>query len=224
MSFSNRFDETEKIYQDVCHKVANPQNFFFTSTYASLHRMTFEVSLTVDSLLTALVDVLMDENISDDFKNVHSYMCYTKKYLKEKAPLDKKKYTLIRNLLDTTLRLGLMTHLFLVLSPSREDWYKELDLVHIRKEWSQRMLRVEKIINRYNNDVKKLPCKMFEGYYKHYVEPVLREDLSIQGVLKMKRQYDFFRKLFFCGVLLGLESDYGTRIAKAKAEDSSNSD
>ena len=44
MSYTQKFDYTERIYQDVCHQVAEPRNFFFTSTYIGLRQDAYAVS------------------------------------------------------------------------------------------------------------------------------------------------------------------------------------
>lgn len=219
MDFTERFNATEIIYQEVTKKVANPRNFFFTDTYAELRRMAIEISSRLENLVKQYIQALLNETDNPEFKTVCSHMSYTKNYLKKDSDeLSSDEYSQVKDLLDTTVRLGLMVHLFLVKSPTREKWYKKVDIDGIRKEWLARILRSDRIAKQYNIDVKKLPGKIFDGYYDNYLEPVLRNDLGMDGFLKMKKQYDFFRKLFFSGVLLGLENDFGTRVAKSKAE------
>lgn len=224
MGFIESFDQTEIIYQDVCKKIANPQNFFFTRTYMDLRSLALAVSNRLDDLINQYITVLIEENEIPEFRNVYEYMgCFSKLLkLKEYEKLSGEKHERICCLIATTARLGLMAHLFLVTAPTREEWYEKVDLEFIRREWLENLLRMKQIIKRYDSNIKNIPGKIFDGYYEHYIKPVLDEDFSTFNVIKVKKQQNYFKKIYFGGVLLGLEADFATRKAKAVADNNND--
>ncbi|SHG42290.1 hypothetical protein SAMN02745221_00166 [Thermosyntropha lipolytica DSM 11003] len=214
MEFKTEFDTLEKIYQDMCHKATNPKNFFFTSRYAHLRSMVKDVALIGETSLNNYVDVLMGEKDLPHFAQVKLYMCYPERYLKAKkdeslSPEKKKK---IRHMLEQTVSLGFIVHLFLVAEPCREKNFSRIEMQGVEKEWASRILRTDRVLRQYNIGVRKMPGKIFDAFYKEYIEPFITRELHITGWLKKKRHYDFFHKLFFSGALLGLEIDFATRM------------
>lgn len=214
MDYAERFKHTERIYQEVCGRLTNPRNFFFTQAYADLRITNLKVSSQLDNFLKALVDVLLGSREgTDDYWTVQRHWAYPDNHIKNKEAAEQ--HALLEELLLNSTRLGLMVHLFLVKGPTREEWIEVIDLDSVRREWLARIIRVDRLMQRYNSDVRRMPGRIFDGYYCEYVEPRLREELSMSGFLTMKRQYDYFRRLFFAGILLGLETDLAIRLAGA---------
>lgn len=214
MEFKTEFDTMEKIYQDMCHKATNPKNFFFTSRYATLRSMVKEVGQTGEKTLNNYIDVLMGEKDLPHFSQVKLYMCYPERYLKTKKdkPLSPEKKEKIRTMLEQTAALGLIVHLFLVAEPCREKNFSSINMEEVEKEWSKRILRTDRVLKQYNIGVRKMPGKIFDAFYKEYIEPFITGELNISGFLKKKKHYDFFHRLFFSGALLGLEIDFACRM------------
>lgn len=214
MNFDTSFDQLEAIYQAMCHKITNPKNFFFTSRYSHLRSMAKEVSKIAEKTLNDYVDILMDEKELSHFKQVKLYMCYPERYLKIKKDksLSLEKKQKIRTMLEQTASLGLMVHLFLVAEPCREKNFAQIDISRVEKEWASRILKTDRVLRQYNIGVRKMPGKIFDAFYKEHIEPFITGELHITGLLKKKRHYDFFHKLFFSGALLGLEIDFATRM------------
>lgn len=214
MSFETRFDELETVYQAMCHKVTNPKNFFFTAKYSHLRSIVKEVGKKAEKTLTNYIDILMGEQDLPHFEQVKLYMCYPERYLKIKKdkPLLPEKKKKIRLILEQTVSLGLIVHLFLVAEPCREKNFSSIDMNGVEKEWASRILKTDRVLRQYNIGVRKMPGKIFDAFYKEYIETFITGELHITGFLKKKRHYDFFHKLFFSGALLGLEIDFATRM------------
>lgn len=213
MSYTQKFDYTERIYQDVCHQVAEPRNFFFTSTYIGLRQDAYAVSSHLTPLAEALVDLTLDEEAPPEFRPLNRIMNYRKLFLRsrKRRELSLAQYEQLRLSLDTTIHMGLLVHLLLVLSPGRKENYPWLDMDQLACSWVYRIPFLPRIIPRYDADVKKLPSAMFDAYYQDYVFPFVKNELKMKGYFAMKNQRRLFNQLFFSGVLLGLESDFACR-------------
>ncbi len=213
MSYTQKFDYTERIYQDVCHQVAEPRNFFFTSTYIGLRQDAYAVSSHLTPLAEALVDLTLDEEAPPEFRPLNRIMNYRKLFLRsrKRRELSLAQYEQLRLSLDTTIHMGLLVHLLLVLSPGRKENYPWLDMDQLACSWVYRIPFLPRIIPRYDADVKKLPSAMFDAYYQDYVFPFVKNELKMKVYFAMKNQRRFFNQLFFSGVLLGLESDFACR-------------
>ncbi|MBO8159791.1 hypothetical protein [Thermosyntropha sp.] len=214
MQFNEKFEAMEVIYQEMCQKVTNPKNFFFTEKYMKLRQTVQAVCLKTEKIFNNYIDVLMDDAEQDEFKQVKLYMCYPVRYLKRKKdkPLSDEKKAAVRLKLEQTAALGLMVHLFLVAEPAREKGFAKIDMTKVEKEWASRILRTDKVMKQYNIGVRKMPGKIFDAFYKEHIEPFITGELNIKGLLTKKRHYDFFHKLFFSGALLGLEIDFAARM------------
>ncbi|MDD3889749.1 MAG: hypothetical protein PHR65_07475 [Syntrophomonadaceae bacterium] len=220
MDFLESFDQTEIIYQDLCNKIANPRNFFFTRTYMELRRITLAVSHKLESLLNEYINALVSDQEVSEFKDVFECTAgfYKNLKIKEYEQIPREKYERVSHLIATAARLGLMAHLFLVTTPTREEWYEKVDLEFVRQEWLDTLGSMKQIIRRYNTNIENIPGKLFDEYYLHYVKPVLENDFNLRSIIKLKQQQNYFKKIYFGGILLGLETDFAARMAKALAE------
>lgn len=217
MSYTQKFDHAERIYQDICKQVAEPQNFFFTSIYRDLRQDAYAVSSHLTPLAETLVNVTLDEEVPPCFTPIQRIMNYKALYFKGRCrrELDKNQYDKLRLTLDTTVHMGLLVHLFLVLSPGRQEIYSQVNMEELTRDWVLRIPRLHRLIPRYDADVKKLPSAMYDAYYKTYVLPFISNDLMQKGYFRMKEQQKFFKQLFFSGTLLGLETDFACRQIQA---------
>ncbi len=140
-----------------------------------------------------------------------SKICFYNRILKkqprEKLPADTT--TEIDDIIKNSFLLGLISHLYLLDNPTRND-FENTDAAAVMKTMSSSIMASSSKMRKYNKTFNTIPILIFENYFDNNIAPVLNSKLDL-GLLQCASARGYFTNLFFAGARFGQMLDKDTK-------------
>jgi hypothetical protein len=156
------------------------------------------------------LDIVLGKAQSHYSPSVSQAMCINR-ILKSKRleELPSEVSEIISSRLRETFYLGMLTQLYLMNFPSR-DQFRHVDLVGLEHKWEIDAVTADRVMGYYGDQRNPICMNIWTCHFDEQVQPLLRQHLKI-GSFGIGKFRSFFRNLYIAGALLVMDCDLATQ-------------